>query len=364
MKVWAYVSGLASNTTYQFSASATSVTGTGTDSLETFTTPAGIPATDVTEAASSITQTTATLNASVNPNSGELTECEFQFGTTTHYGSSAPCMPAPGSGSSPIAVSAAITNLSPGTTYHFRIATNTNWAGRSNGADETFTTSPPNLHWLHGLTRIEEAQKVPYISWGQLALANVMGATIAECSDEVGGHVENPAGGGPGIEVTEAWSAYDCTAPECEAAGGKPGIGFENESGPGVDVALNWPGELTEAAGGVVRLKSTNVRVYFHCQFAAPSPTEKPGKGSIEGLEERQADEYNAPTPATCTTSAPGFLSPRLLPGTGAEKPSKLEFSGGAGGELECGSGTKVIFSGRLRMMGYAESEVLFGRKA
>ena len=38
-----------------------------------------------------------------------ITECEFEYGTSTGYGSSAPCATLPGSGSSPVAVSALLT---------------------------------------------------------------------------------------------------------------------------------------------------------------------------------------------------------------------------------------------------------------
>ena len=37
----------------------------------------------VTTPASSVTQTTATLNATVNPNGGEVSDCKFEYGTTT-----------------------------------------------------------------------------------------------------------------------------------------------------------------------------------------------------------------------------------------------------------------------------------------
>jgi hypothetical protein len=107
------------------------------------TTKATLPTIE-TKAASVVGQTTATLNASVTPNGGEVTECELEYGTTSAYGLTAPCTPSPGSGTSPVAVSASITGLAANTTYHFRVlATN----GRtSQGADETLKTltSPPN----------------------------------------------------------------------------------------------------------------------------------------------------------------------------------------------------------------------------
>ena len=94
----------------------------------------------MTEAASSITQTTATLNATVNPNGGEVSECKFEYGTTTAYGNRRrPCSSLPGSGTSAVAVSAPITGLTANTTYHFRISA-TNSSGTSKGSDETFKT--------------------------------------------------------------------------------------------------------------------------------------------------------------------------------------------------------------------------------
>jgi hypothetical protein len=93
----------------------------------------------VTQAASAVTDTGATLNATVNPNGSEVSECKFEYGTSTAYGESVPCTPAPSSGSSPVAVSASIAGLTPNTTYHFRIAAS-NETGTSEGTDETFET--------------------------------------------------------------------------------------------------------------------------------------------------------------------------------------------------------------------------------
>ena len=54
-------------------------------------------------AAASVAQTTVTLNATVNPNGGEVSTCEFEYGATNAYGLAAPCAVLPGSGSSPVA---------------------------------------------------------------------------------------------------------------------------------------------------------------------------------------------------------------------------------------------------------------------
>jgi hypothetical protein len=92
-----------------------------------------------TKEAVEVTQNSATLDATVNPNGEEVGECKFEYGTTVSYGSSVSCSSSPGSGTSPVEVSAALTGLASGTTYHFRISA-TNAGGTSNGADETFTT--------------------------------------------------------------------------------------------------------------------------------------------------------------------------------------------------------------------------------
>jgi IPT/TIG domain len=114
---------------------------------------AAIPPTVVTESASKVTSSSAKLHASVNPNGEEVTECEFEYGTSSSYGSSVPCSALPGSGTSPVAVSASLTGLAANTAYHFRISA-TNAGGTSEGSDEAFTTlaSPP------AVTAVEPAE--------------------------------------------------------------------------------------------------------------------------------------------------------------------------------------------------------------
>jgi hypothetical protein len=84
--------------------------------------------------ATSVASTSATLNGSVNPSGVELKAglegCRFEWGETEAYGHIAPCDQSTaqiGSGSSPVEVSAAITGLQQGKTYHFRlVASNAN----------------------------------------------------------------------------------------------------------------------------------------------------------------------------------------------------------------------------------------------
>jgi hypothetical protein len=97
------------------------------------------PPTLETKPASAITQTTATLNASVNPHGRELEECTLEYGTTGGYGSNVPCAPEPGTAASPVSVSATIGGLTANTEYHFRIS-GANIAGAGAGSDQTFRT--------------------------------------------------------------------------------------------------------------------------------------------------------------------------------------------------------------------------------
>ncbi len=93
----------------------------------------------VTTPATSITQTTAQLNGTVNPNN-IATTYYFQYGTTTSYGTNTATQNA-GTGTSAVAVNAVIGSLTAGTTYHYRVAA-TNLGGASYGNDGIFITVP------------------------------------------------------------------------------------------------------------------------------------------------------------------------------------------------------------------------------
>ncbi len=95
---------------------------------------------DVSTGAGKVKRVIATLEGVVNPNGEEVTSCQFEYGTSTSYGQTAPCSTAAGSGSSPVPIiSAELSALAQDTTYHYRlVAGNAN--GTHAGADATFTT--------------------------------------------------------------------------------------------------------------------------------------------------------------------------------------------------------------------------------
>jgi hypothetical protein len=92
-----------------------------------------------TEAASGVTSQAATLNGTVNPHALATTDIHFEYGQTTAYGATAP-VAGPITGSSPSAVQAAVSGLSPATTYHVRLVASTA-KGTTEGPDRTFTTA-------------------------------------------------------------------------------------------------------------------------------------------------------------------------------------------------------------------------------
>src|SRR5205823_6508893 len=83
----------------------------------------------------------ATLEARINAN-GLATTAQFEYGTSTSYGTIEAINLSPNNGTNAQSVSAVIASLTPNTTYHFR-AVATNGAGGNAGIDRTFTTSPP-----------------------------------------------------------------------------------------------------------------------------------------------------------------------------------------------------------------------------
>ena len=92
----------------------------------------------VTGDASDITQQGAKLNGTVNPQ-GKATTYTFQFGLTTSYGAQTTPASA-GSGTTASPVSATLTGLAPGTTYHYRLVATNADGETTTGADKTFTT--------------------------------------------------------------------------------------------------------------------------------------------------------------------------------------------------------------------------------
>jgi hypothetical protein len=132
------VTGLNASTTYYYRVRAYNGYGTSGNSNVinvTTLTPTGAPVV-ITNPVTLIASHSATLNGSVDPH-GFNTTVYFQYGRTTSYGFRTPNQIKTGNNYQN--VSANISGLSAGTTYHFRIV-GTNAAGTRYGSDRTFTT--------------------------------------------------------------------------------------------------------------------------------------------------------------------------------------------------------------------------------
>ena len=134
--VESYISGLSQTTTYHYRLVATNAAATTYGTDRTFTTTTLSPSA-TTNGATSIGQTTATFNASVNPH-GKSTDVTFQYGLSGSYGQTSPSQNI-GYGSSAKAVSYNVSGLSSGQVYHYRVVASSS-GGTTYGGDKTFTS--------------------------------------------------------------------------------------------------------------------------------------------------------------------------------------------------------------------------------
>jgi len=125
--------------------------------------------------------TTATVAGTVNPDGKtvSLSECKFEYGTTTSYGASAPCSKEPGSGQNAVAVTGAIKGLAEHEEYHYRLVAK-NAAGPGVGEDATFITGPPPVAVTEG------ASATTTSSATLTATVNPEGAEVTKCTFEYG----------------------------------------------------------------------------------------------------------------------------------------------------------------------------------
>jgi outer membrane protein assembly factor BamB len=135
--VAANISGLTASTTYHFRIVAINGAGTVYGPDRTFTTLSATgPPVVITNPATNVGSSSATLNGTVDPH-GLTTTVYFQYGTTTSYGHTTATQSK--AGNTYQNVTANISGLTASTTYHFRMLA-TNSAGTAYGSDRTFTT--------------------------------------------------------------------------------------------------------------------------------------------------------------------------------------------------------------------------------
>jgi hypothetical protein len=134
------ISGLEPGSTYHYRIVAANDVGKTFGQDEAFTTATGPSINNLSTA--SVKATSAELKAVINPE-GADTSYRFEYGPTTGYGSSVPIPDGNiGSGTSDVSVSAVITGLIGGTTYHFRVVAQ-NQYGTETTSDQSFGFYPP-----------------------------------------------------------------------------------------------------------------------------------------------------------------------------------------------------------------------------
>ena len=138
----AQVTGLTRGLTYYFRAKATNSVGTSFGSILSFT-PIGPPTTTIS-AASSIGETTTSINALVNANGGATSSISFLWSSSATFASDTNTVvttPSSLSGNTLTSVSSNLRGLIPAATYYYKV-TATNAAGTSVSEAMSFTTTP------------------------------------------------------------------------------------------------------------------------------------------------------------------------------------------------------------------------------
>ncbi len=118
------------------------VSGTLTKAVDVFGATLTLP--DLTPTTPSpLHATDATLTATLNPNGQPVSSCVFEYGSTSAYGSTAPCAAGPGSGTSPVRVSSVeVTGLVPDSGYQFRVMATGEEGVTVYSTNESFETAP------------------------------------------------------------------------------------------------------------------------------------------------------------------------------------------------------------------------------
>jgi|GEM_PF-2078650 len=132
--------GLSPNTIYFFRLCATNLVGTAcSDNSGNFTTPAAPSASTTQITSADYNSSSATIRGNVDGNGNPITDCHFDYGSTTNYGQTISCQGA-ASGS----VQAVIATAA-GNTYHYRVVAS-NAVGTARGSDATFSIPlPPRI---------------------------------------------------------------------------------------------------------------------------------------------------------------------------------------------------------------------------
>jgi hypothetical protein len=141
-----------------------------------------------------------TLEGAVDPEEFKVSDCRFEYGTTTAYGNTTSCVEPDASeldetSTAPIAVHAETEPLEPNTTYHYRLLAS-NVGGASAGEDRSFTTGPaPSSGCPNEARRLEQGVKA-------LLLPDCMALEMASPPRKFGTLARNPNVSADGSRVS------------------------------------------------------------------------------------------------------------------------------------------------------------------
>lgn len=136
--VSADIGGLSAYTKYHYRIVAVNSLGTSRGEDQTLVTAPPEPPTIHGTTASEVTDSSARISSIVNPGFGE-TEYSFEYGTDSSFGLEVPGGESLEPDNTDHPITTALSDLRPGTTYHFRVVA-TNFGGTAHGPNLTFTT--------------------------------------------------------------------------------------------------------------------------------------------------------------------------------------------------------------------------------
>ena len=212
-------------------------------------------------------------------------------------------------------------------------------------------------HYYKSGALIAEGEKVPIVEWGTLTFNPEPEAYVeVTCEDSVGGYIENPIGGGAGLGQTTSFSSYNCLAMNTCPPGRVTIEGTEYEKEVTVtSETLPWPNVLIEESG--IRNESTGVQMSVACVAHGLSNTSPPG-GAQLGKPGAQ-EQFYLSSATVCVTTASRRQKPLLIAGKNSTVTSRVSFDPEAGRLSRAGGAVVQRTSGKLKVMGYKESELI-----
>jgi hypothetical protein len=264
IKESAAVTGLVLKTSYRFRIVATNSNGTSEASEATFTTT-GKPTVE-TKAATGVAGTEATVNGIVNPQ-GASTTYYFQYGLAgekANYEHSTAGVGV-GSGTTNLEEHATLIELTPSTSYRFRIVA-TNTYGTAYGSELTFTTTASGLpEFVLG-----EGELLPVTLEGSLPSAksvlNTRALAAVTCEGlKAKGSITHAKAISLAIELTSCVESFSGEKPKCKTEGAAAGtvVLFGNGTGSPVyiDKAKTEIGVLLGVTETVITCNELKVKV-------------------------------------------------------------------------------------------------------